>query len=220
MNRIFKKVFLLNKGTRSQREQSERKLDNTTDFLFYTTYLNFTFLIRNDGYFSLTDFLSSYTSEARDMEIYNHIKKIFRFNIDNDIIKIWDGEHYDGTYIHWYYITIVIYIFFPKLSQRLVDLINVNYKHLDISNQIKNIQKNIEYINNGLDYVLLLKLSNRRKSMLNSPDGSDTPLDDITLKYEDFLEKEKNNLKLLYNNLLKYKDSITQQQYYIINNTV
>ena len=180
------------------------------NYTFYSKYMKFGFMLRIDGYFNITDFILRYKINQTPSQLYQIAKKTFRIDIDNDIIEITDGQEYDGVYIHWYYITTIIYILFPNLRHLLRDLINVNYKDLSLATKLQDIKKKIEIINIQLDTILLLKVK-------NIVEKNKTPIEETDLLYEKVLSQEKNKLQKLYKNFFKTRLSVIKKQHYLIN---
>lgn len=130
------------------------KLFNTVNWVpntdpigfFFSYYLDFCILFRNDGYFSLSHLMYNYNICCEYSDILEYVRTEFLMKIENDIVYINTGEHTDGVYISWYYLTKILHFFYEHVRNNFTDLTNVNYIYILISNNIKKLEKKINHL--------------------------------------------------------------------------
>jgi len=206
MNRLFNKVYWL----------TQIPTDDKNTY-FFTTYLGFSLMVRNDGYFNLTYFLKHYTTYKDHNDVYESAKRIFRIQVHDDLVSIHNGYYNDGIYIHWYYLPSVIYMFFPKFVKNINELANINYVHLDITNKIRFLEEKLNYINKGIDHILLMKIV-KINNQLRSKNINEESMDhDDSSIYEDFLIKEKNLVVKDFKMYNSIKKTLEKKQMIVLN---
>jgi hypothetical protein len=108
-------------------------------------------------------------------------------------------------------------MFFPKFVKNINELANINYVHLDITNKIRFLEEKLNYINKGIDHILLMKIV-KINNQLRSKNINEESMDhDDSSIYEDFLIKEKNLVVKDFKMYNSIKKTLEKKQMIVLN---